>query len=76
MGLGLTLVSTFYYVNPVFKDFGQSAMWAVLTVVLVMEFAVGAAISKGLNRACAILAGVVGIGAHHLAILLKRKKNQ
>jgi len=74
VGLGLTLVSTFYYVNPVFKDFGQSAMWAVLTVVLVMEFTVGAAISKGLNRACAtFLAGALGIGAHHLAILFGEK---
>ena len=41
VGLTLTLVSTFYYINPIFKGFGDSAIWAVLTVVLVMEFSVG-----------------------------------
>lgn len=75
VSLGLTLVSTLYYVNPVFKDLGQSTLWAVLTVVLVMEFTVGAAVSKGLNRACAtFLAGALGIGAHYLAILSGEKK--
>ena len=41
VGLALTLVSTFYYINPIFNGFGDSAIWAVLTVVLVMEFTVG-----------------------------------
>lgn len=74
VGLGLTLISTFYYVNAIFDDLGHSAMWAVLTVVLVMEFTVGAAILKGLNRACAtLLAGALGVGAHYLAILFGKK---
>ena len=41
VGLALTLVSIFYYVNPLFNGFGVSAMWAVLTVVVVMEYTVG-----------------------------------
>ncbi|MQL84719.1 hypothetical protein Taro_017235 [Colocasia esculenta] len=70
VGLALTLVSLFYYVNPLYEGFGVSAMWAVLTVVVVMEYTVGGTLSKGLNRGCGtLLAGGVGLGAHHLADL-------
>jgi uncharacterized membrane protein YccC len=42
VGLALTLVSVVYYVTPLFDGLGgDSAMWAVLTVVIVMEFTVG-----------------------------------
>lgn len=41
VGLALTLVSIFYYVTPLFVGFGVSAMWAILTVVVVMEYTVG-----------------------------------
>jgi uncharacterized membrane protein YccC len=42
VGLALTLVSVVYYVTPLFDGLGGgSAMWAVLTVVIVMEFTVG-----------------------------------
>jgi len=41
VGLALTLVSVFYCVNPLFNDFRTSAIWAVLTVVVVMEYTVG-----------------------------------
>jgi len=49
-------------------------MWAVLTVILVMEFTIGVAVLKGLNRACAtFLAGTLGIGAHYLPVLFGEK---
>lgn len=41
VGLALTLVSLCYYVNPLYDGLGVSAMWAVLTVVVVMEYTVG-----------------------------------
>lgn len=41
VGLALSLVSVVYHVSPLFNGFGDSAMWAVLTVVVVMEFTVG-----------------------------------
>ncbi|PKU83247.1 Aluminum-activated malate transporter 1 [Dendrobium catenatum] len=70
VGLALTLVSIFYYVNPLFHGLGTSTMWAVFTVVVVMEYTVGGTLSKGLNRAFAtLLAGALGLGAHHLAAL-------
>ncbi|AEE28290.1 Aluminum-activated malate transporter [Arabidopsis suecica] len=70
VGLALALVSSFYYYQPLYDNFGVNAMWAVMTVVVVFEFSVGATLGKGLNRAVATLvAGGLGIGAHHLASL-------
>ncbi|XP_073269826.1 aluminum-activated malate transporter 2-like [Primulina huaijiensis] len=70
VGLTLTLVSLCYYFKPPYSNFGVSAIWAVTTVVVVFEFSVGATLGKGLNRGFVMLvAGVLGIGAHHLAIV-------
>ncbi|KAJ0973344.1 hypothetical protein J5N97_021303 [Dioscorea zingiberensis] len=71
VGLALTLVSLVYYVTPLFNGFGSSsAMWAVLTVVVVMEYTVGGTLGKGINRTLAtVLAGSLALGAHHLADL-------
>ncbi|XVF19630.1 hypothetical protein REPUB_Repub11eG0127100 [Reevesia pubescens] len=70
VGLAITLVSLFYYFDPLYVGFGSSAMWAVLTVIVVFEFSVGATLGKGLNRGLAtFLAGTLGFGAHHLASL-------
>lgn len=41
VGLALTLVSVLYYVRPLFNNWGLSTLWAVLTVVVVMEYTVG-----------------------------------
>ena len=45
VGMALTLVSLLYLMEPLFKGIGKNAMWAVMTVVVVMEFTVGKAIS-------------------------------
>ncbi|KAM0884102.1 hypothetical protein ACQ4PT_031226 [Festuca glaucescens] len=50
VGLALTLVSLLYILEPLFKGVGKNAMWAVMTVVVVLEFTAGATICKGLNR--------------------------
>ncbi|VFQ97242.1 unnamed protein product [Cuscuta campestris] len=41
VGLSLTLVSLLYLVEPLFKEVGQNAIWAVMTVVVVLEFTAG-----------------------------------
>lgn len=41
VGLAITLVSLFYYFEPLYDGLGASAMWAILTVVVVFEFSVG-----------------------------------
>ncbi|XP_066350376.1 aluminum-activated malate transporter 1-like [Miscanthus floridulus] len=70
VGLALTLVSVLYYVTPLFNGWGDSVIWAVITVVVVMEFTVGATLSRGLNRTFATLVAVfLAVGAHMAANL-------
>nr|GMD47815.1 aluminum-activated malate transporter 8-like [Ipomoea batatas] len=70
VGVALTLNSLFYYYDPLYEGFGQSGIWALLTVVFVFEFTVGATLSKGLNRASAtLLAAAMGVGAKYLGDL-------
>ncbi|KAI3950289.1 hypothetical protein MKX01_016937 [Papaver californicum] len=68
VGLALTVVSLFYYMRPLYESIGSNAMWAVLTVVVVFEYTVGATLAKGLNRvAGTFLAGTLAIGVHWVA---------
>lgn len=41
VGMALVLVSLVYLLNPLFKQVGQNAMWAIMTVVVVFEFYAG-----------------------------------
>lgn len=41
VAFAITLVSSFYYFNSLYHSFGSSAMWAVMTVIVVSEFSVG-----------------------------------
>lgn len=41
VGLSLTLVSLLYLMEPLFEGIGESAIWAVMTVVVVLEFTAG-----------------------------------
>ncbi|EOA13165.1 hypothetical protein CARUB_v10026188mg [Capsella rubella] len=50
VGIALTLVSLLYLMEPFFKGVGKNALWAVMTVVVVLEFSAGATLRKGLNR--------------------------
>ncbi|XP_030548116.1 aluminum-activated malate transporter 10-like [Rhodamnia argentea] len=68
VGIALSLVSLFYYMRPLHDGVGGNAMWAVLTVVVVFEYTVGATLSKSLNRAAGtFLAGSLGIGVQWMA---------
>ncbi|KAK2630761.1 hypothetical protein QOZ80_UnG0726780 [Eleusine coracana subsp. coracana] len=64
-GIALTLVSLLYILEPLFKGIGENAMWAVTTVVVVLEFTAGATICKRLNR------GLGTIMAGSLAFLIE-----
>ncbi|XAR69828.1 hypothetical protein NMG60_11001553 [Bertholletia excelsa] len=67
-GLALTLVSLFYYF--LYDNYGESGLWAVITVVVLFEFTVGATLSKAINRGFAtLLAGALGVGASYFARL-------
>ncbi|CAN6484814.1 unnamed protein product [Victoria cruziana] len=68
VGMALTVVSLFYYMRPLYDGVGGNAMWAVMTVVVVFEFTVGATLSKGINRGIGtLLAGSLAIGVHYIA---------
>ncbi|KAJ1400161.1 Aluminum-activated malate transporter [Sesbania bispinosa] len=68
VGLALTLVSLLYLIKPLFNGIGQNAMSAVLTVVVVMEFTVGATLGKGLNRGLGtLLAGSLAFLVEYVA---------
>ncbi|VFQ59234.1 unnamed protein product [Cuscuta campestris] len=74
VGIALTINSLFYYCNSLYDSFETSGIWAVLTVVVVFEFTVGATLSKGLNRGFATLvAAGMGVGAKYLADLCGEK---
>ncbi|XP_062170931.1 aluminum-activated malate transporter 2-like [Alnus glutinosa] len=73
VGLAINLVSLVIYIKPLSHDFRfeNNAIWAVMTVTLVLEFSVGATLGKGLNRMLATLSGgALGVGVHCLATLL------
>ncbi|KAK4420155.1 Aluminum-activated malate transporter 12 [Sesamum alatum] len=68
VGFSLTLVSLFYLLEPLFKDIGQNAIWAVMTVVVVLEFTAGATLCKGLNRGIGtLLAGSLAFFIEYIA---------
>ncbi|XP_020697093.1 aluminum-activated malate transporter 12-like [Dendrobium catenatum] len=58
VGVALTLVSFLYLLETLFEGVGQNAMWAVITVVVVLEFTAGATLCKGLNRGFGTLCAV------------------
>ncbi|WVZ06788.1 hypothetical protein V8G54_020134 [Vigna mungo] len=66
VGISLVLVSLLYLLNPVFKQLGENAMWAIMTVVVMFEFSAGATLGKGFNRG---LGTIVGGGLGCLAAL-------
>ncbi|GFP97831.1 aluminum-activated malate transporter 12 [Phtheirospermum japonicum] len=61
VGIALVTVSLIYMVNPMFKQVGENAMWAVMTVVVMFDFYAGATLGKGINRVIGtLLGGVIG----------------
>ncbi|XP_031100382.1 aluminum-activated malate transporter 12-like [Ipomoea triloba] len=68
VGIALVVVSLLYMLDPLFRQVGQNAMWAIMTVVVVFEFFAGATLSKGINRGIGtIVGGLLGCFAAVLA---------
>lgn len=68
VAVALSIVSLFYYMRPLYEGVGGNAMWAIMTVVVVFEYTVGAALYKCINRGIATVGGgMLGIGIDWIA---------
>ncbi|CAK7326545.1 unnamed protein product [Dovyalis caffra] len=70
MGLALSIVSLLIFWKGFKEDISQYSIWAILTVIVMFEYSIGATFIKGFNRVLGtICAGILAFSCAELSIL-------
>ncbi|KAK9998117.1 hypothetical protein SO802_017720 [Lithocarpus litseifolius] len=70
MGLALSIVTLLIFWRETYHDIGQYSIWAILTVIVMFEFSIGATFIKGFNRGLGTLcAGILAYCFAELSLL-------
>ncbi|PPD74913.1 hypothetical protein GOBAR_DD28157 [Gossypium barbadense] len=70
MGLALSLTSLLIFWKGSYQDFAQYSIWAILTVIVMFEFSIGATFIKGFNRGLGTLcAGILAFCFAELSVV-------
>ncbi|KAK8604411.1 hypothetical protein V6N13_099353 [Hibiscus sabdariffa] len=59
MGLALSLTSLLIFWKGSYEDIAQYSIWAILTVIVMFEFSIGATFIKGFNRGLGTLCAAI-----------------